>query len=70
MSAKSCTFVSARTARGYRLATSPQDESMRNGIASCAFVLTNYVRHPQKATCQLLRSWDYVTSQLSNNIKG
>ena len=70
MSAKSCTFVSARTARSHRQATRPEGESMRNGIASCAFVLTNYVRHPQKPTCQLLRSWGYATSQLGNIIKG
>ena len=47
ISKKSCTFVSARTARGHRQATRPQGDSMRNGIASCTFVLTNSVRHPK-----------------------
>ena len=49
ISKKSCTFVSARTARSHRQATRTQGESMRNGIASCTFVLTNSVRH-QKVT--------------------
>ena len=39
-SAKSRTFVSARPPIGKRLATRPQGESMRTGIASCAFVAT------------------------------